>query len=737
MVESIVELKVSEALSKDVGRGIARIDPEDMKKISVEVGDIIEIKGVRITVAKVMPAFAEDRGKRIIKIDGIIRGNAKIGLDEKVQIRKIDAQPATKIILAPTLSLRGKSMAEGYIGKLLEGLPLVKGDRLRTTFIGTQPREFIVVETIPKNIPVLVHPTTEVSLKKVSKAEEKVELKISYEDIGGLGKELSRVREMIELPLKHPEIFERLGIEAPKGILLHGPPGCGKTLIARAIANEADAYFLHITGPEIMHKYYGESEARLRKIFEEGGRNAPSIIFLDEIDAIAPKREEVSGDKQVERRVVGQLLALMDGLESRGEVIVIAATNIPNVLDPALRRPGRFDREISISIPDRKGRLEILQIHTRGMPLAEDVSLEKISDLTHGFVGADLAALSREAAMACIRKILPKIEAEEYIPPEILLELEVTMHDFLEALKEVGPSVTREVFVEIPNVTWKEIGGLKEVKQELKEIIEWPTKYPQLFKYAKTRPPKGMLLYGPPGTGKTLIAKAVAHESNANFISIKGPELMSKFVGESEKGVREVFKKAKQAAPCIVFFDEIDAMTPTRDSSSGDSRVTERVLSQILTELDGLEELRGVTVLAATNRKDLLDPALIRPGRFDMLIELPVPEIKEMIEIFKVHTKGKPLDKDVNFKTLSELAQQMWSKAEEDFTGADIEAICRIASKLAIKEFLDKVNRKLKKIGKPDFKITQKHFEEALYVYKETHTEDTLGDEMAKDITKE
>ncbi|MBU4265790.1 MAG: CDC48 family AAA ATPase [Candidatus Altiarchaeales archaeon] len=732
MVE--LTLKVSEASTKDVGRGIARLDPKDMERISADVGDIVEIKGDKSTVAKVMPAFAEDRGKGIVKIDGIIRGNAQTGLGDKVRIKKVDAVDASKIVLAPTIPLHGKK-AEGYLGKLLEGLPLIKGDRARTTFMGTQPREFIVVDTKPANVPVLVHSTTAIKLKTVAEEKRGVGLKISYEDIGGLGKELSRVREMIELPLKHPEIFERVGIEAPKGVLLHGPPGCGKTLIAKAIANESEAYFLHLTGPEIMAKYYGESEARLREVFEEGSKNAPSIIFLDEIDAIAPKREEVSSEKQVEKRVVSQLLALMDGLESRGEVIVIGATNIPNALDPALRRPGRFDREIGISIPDRTARLEILQIHTRGMPLADNVDLENISDLTHGFVGADMAALCREAAMSCIRKILPQVQAEEYISPEVLLELEVRMDNFLEALREVSPSVTREVFVEIPKVIWTDIGGLEEVKQELKEIIEWPTRYPKLFEYANTRPPKGILLHGPPGTGKTLLAKAVANESNANFISIKGPELMSKWVGESEKGVREVFKKAKQVSPCIVFFDEIDAMTPSRGSGAGDAHVTERVLSQLLTELDGLEELREVTVIAATNRKDLLDSALIRPGRFDMLIELPVPDKDAILQIFGVHTGGKPLGNDVNFKALAELAKKLWSKTEEDFTGADIEAVCRIASKLAIKEFINEVGKSSKKLEKPDFKIKMKHFEDALYSYKETHTESSLADEMVDDLT--
>lgn len=727
-------LRVSEAYSKDVGRGIARLDPIDMERISAEVGDIVEIKGNKTTVAKIMPMFPEDRGKKIIKIDGIIRGNAQTGIGDKIEIKKTDAITARKILLAPTMPLHDRK-AEGYLGKLLEGLPMIKGDRVRTTFIGTQSREFIVVDTNPRNLPVLVHSTTAIELREPK--GEKIGFKISYEDIGGLGKEISRIREMIELPLKHPEVFERIGIEAPKGVLLHGPPGCGKTLIAKAIASETEAYFLHITGPEIMAKYYGESEARLREVFGEANKNSPSIIFLDEIDAIAPKREDVGSEKQVEKRVVSQLLALMDGLESRGRVIVIGATNIPNALDPALRRPGRFDREISIPIPDRKARLEILQIYTRGMPLADNVDLEKIPDLTHGFVGADLAALCREAAMSCIRRILPRIQEEEYIPPEILLGLEVKMDNFLEALKEVSPSVTREVFVEIPDVRWDDIGGLEDIKQELREIIDWPMKYPKLFEYAKTRPPKGILLYGCPGTGKTLIAKAVASESNANFISIKGPELMSKWVGESEKGVREIVKKAKQVAPSIIFFDEIDAMTPSRCSGAGEAHVTERVLSQLLTELDGLEELRGVIVLAATNRKDLLDPALIRPGRFDMLIELPVPDKEEIVKIFRVHSREKPLSNDVNFEKLADIAKNLWNNAKEDFTGADIEAVCRMASKLAIKEFIENSRNISKKMENPDFKIEMKHLEDALYIYKEMHTESGLADEMTEDMIKE
>lgn len=701
-----LNLRVSEASIRDVGRGIARIDPEDMKKISTEIGDIIEIHGKKITVAKVMPTFIEDRKNGIIKIDGITRNNARVGLDEVVGIEKSkDVKIAERIVLSPVTSIGGEIPSK-YIGKLLEGLPLVKDDRIRTTFIGNQPREFIVLETRPANIPVLIDLNTVINLKD-TKTKEKVGVKITYEDIGGLSKDIRRIREMIELPLKHPELFEKLGIEAPNGVLLHGPPGCGKTLIAKAVANETDTHFLHINGPEIMHKFYGESEARLREVFAEASKNSPSIIFIDEIDAIAPKREGVSEEKQVEKRVVGQLLALMDGLESRGKVIVIGATNIPNVLDPALRRPGRFDREICISIPDRNSRLEIINIHTRGMPLAKNVSLEKIADITHGFVGADLAALCRESAMACIRKILPKIETDNYIPPEMLLNLEVSMDDFIDALRDVNPSVLREVFVEIPDVKWDEIGGLEEIKTRLQEFIEWPMKYPQIFEYAKTKSPRGILLYGPPGTGKTLIAKAIANESGSNFISIKGPELISKFLGESERGIREIFKKAKQSSPCIIFFDEIDAIASKR-GNIGDSGLCDRILSQLLTEIDGLEELKGVTVLAATNRIDIIDPAILRPGRFDILIELHYPNSKEILETFKVHTRGKPLGNDVNFSLLIKTMEDISSKDGKKFNGADIESICRTASYDAMREFIISGNKKI------DFKIIQKHFENAL-----------------------
>jgi transitional endoplasmic reticulum ATPase len=598
---AVLTLRVAEAKPRDVGRSIARLDPHDLEKIGAEVGDIIQVEGKRKTAAKVMPAYPEDRGKSLIQMDGLLRGNAQVSLDEKVTVQKTSFLPADKIVLNPLTLARSISRERDtrYIGTLLDGLPLVEGDTIRANLFGTRSQDFTVISAVPKGV-VLIHTRTKIEVKGKAEASA-VNSKISYEDIGGLGKELHRIREMVELPLKYPQVFERLGIDPPKGVLLHGPPGCGKTLIARAVANETAAYFTHITGPEIMGKFYGESEGRLRSVFEEAKTNAPAILFIDEIDAIAPKREDMGGEKQVERRVVAQLLALMDGLESRGEIIVIGATNIPNSLDPALRRPGRFDREIAISIPDQKGRLEIIQIHTRGMPLAQDVNLERLSQITHGFVGADLEALSREAAMNALRKIMPGIDFQlDKIPYETLLHLEVTMNDFSEALKEVEPTAIREVFVEIPDVNWGNVGGLGEVKQKLVEAVEWPLRYPQLFQEANVKPPKGILLSGSPGTGKTLVAKALAHESEVNFISIKGPELMSKYVGESERGVREVFRKAKQASPCILFFDEFDSLVPERGLGEN-SQVTERVISQFLTELDGLEELKGVLVLAATS----------------------------------------------------------------------------------------------------------------------------------------
>jgi transitional endoplasmic reticulum ATPase len=693
-------LKVAEAKTKDVGRGIVRVDPQDLEKMAVELGDIVEIEGKRKAVARVMPAYPEDRGKSLIQMDGLLRGNAQISLDEKINIRKTEGSPAEKIILSHlTLvkSIKGAGDAK-YIGTLLDGLPLIEGDTIRANLFGTRSQDFLVINTVPKGA-VVIRSNTKIEIKEKGEAKARG-AKIAYEDIGGLQKELQRVREMIELPLKYPQIFERLGIDPPKGVLLHGPPGCGKTLIARAVAHETDAYFTHITGPEIMGKFYGESEGRLRSVFEEAKSHAPSILFIDEIDAIAPKREEMGGEKQVERRVVAQLLALMDGLESRGEVIVIGATNIPNSIDPALRRPGRFDREIAISIPDQRGRLQILDIHTRGMPLAQDVSLDKLAQVTHGFVGADLEALCREAAMNSLRRIMPNIDYQlDEIPYDSLLKLEVTMNDFREALKEVEPSAIREVFVEVPDVKWEDVGGLEDIKQKLVEAVVWPLKYAELFQQSNTKPAKGILLSGPPGTGKTLVAKALANESEVNFISVKGPEIMSKYIGESEKGVREVFRKAKQASPCIIFFDEFDSLVPER-GLAGDSQVAERVISQFLTELDGLEELKGVLVLASTNRKDLIDPAILRPGRFDFIIDLPLPDEKARLAIFKVHVRGKPVTDEVNIELLA--------RESENLSGADIFAVCHEASMTAIGEYINSgaFNGKMK--------ITKKHFETAI-----------------------
>ena len=671
-----LKLKVTEALSKDVGRALVRMGPEDLKKLQVAIGDIVEVSGKRKTVCKAMPAYKELRGQSRVQLDGITRENAGAGLGEFVQVRKTSCRPATAVVLTPT-TVTPSSRDLDYIGSLLDGLPTLEGDRIRATLFGSRSADFKVESTTPKG-PVLINPTTRLMIGK-ERAEE-VRRAISYEDIGGLKSQLQRIREMIELPLRYPEVFQTLGIDAPKGVLLHGPPGCGKTLIARAIAHETEANFFAVSGPEIIHKFYGESEAHLRKIFEEAGRKGPSIVFLDEIDAIAPQREKVVGD--VEKRVVAQLLALMDGLTRRQNVVVIAATNIPNALDPALRRPGRFDREITIPIPDRNGRLEILEIHSRGMPLAEDVNMPRLAEITHGFVGADLEALCREAAMICLRRIMPNIDfAMNHIPYEQLTELEVHMDDFLAALREVEPSAIREVFVEIPDVRWQDVGGLEAVKQRLIEAVEWPLKYSQLFKQAGTRPPKGILVTGPPGCGKTLLAKAVATESRVNFISVKGPALLSKYVGESEKGVREVFHKARLAAPCIIFFDEIDALVPMRSSGSSDSHVAERVLSQFLAELDGIEELKGVVVLGATNRPDMLDPAVLRPGRFDALVEIPVPEEMDRREIFAVHLRGKPLAKGISPADLA--------GRSEGFSGADIASVCNQAALCAVRRAVE------------------------------------------------
>ena len=714
-------LKVKEALSKDVGRVIARIDPEDLKVLGVEVGEIVEIEGKRKTAAKLMPCYADERGKKIIQIDGIARDNADIGLDDKVKVRKVDSKSANKITLS---SLTVSTAHQGdqdtkYIGSLVAGLPVMKGDKIRTTLFGTRACDFKVEDTIPSGV-VVIGSSTLIRMETRGKGSDDKEAaegkhaKISYEDIGGLGIQIQRIREMVELPLRFPEVFERLGIQPPKGVFFYGPPGCGKTLIARAVANETDAYFISMSGPECMGKFYGEAEQRLRSLFEDAKAHAPAIIFIDEIESIAPKREDMGAEKQVERRVVAQLLSLMDGLESRGQVIVMAATNVPNLIDPALRRPGRFDREMSIPIPDKNGRLEILQIHTRGMPLAEGVSIEKLAEITHGYVGADLEALAREAAMSALRKILPKIDFEmAEIPYETLMKLEVDMNNFLEAMKEIEPSAIREVFVEVPDVKWSDVGGLEDIKKRLMETVEWPLKYGELFKKAGTNPPKGIMLYGPPGTGKTLLAKAVASESGVNFISIKGPQLVSKYVGESEKGIREIFRKAKQASPCILFFDEMDAIVPLR--SGGDSsHVSERVISQFLTELDGIEELKGVLVLGATNRLDLVDKAVLRPGRFDLLLELPIPDEKTRLEIYKIHTKEKPLDNDVDLKKFAAEA--------DNFTGAEIESVIRSASILSMRDFLEKEKGKISEEKLKSFTIKKRFFDEAVKIIKKRDT---------------
>src|ERR671916_171867 len=696
-----IMLKVGEANTRDVGRKIARIDPKVAQEISLATGDAIEISSGRAkTTVLNWPAYSQDYGKGLIRIDGYARNKLGVGINDTVDIKKVQAKDAQSITLAPTEPLRILG-AEEYLASFLEGQLVTRGDTIPLNIMG-QRVNLVVVSTNPSG-PVIINNSTQVTVseetaKAIAATREQAVPTITYEDIGGLRDEVTKVREMIELPLRHPELFKRLGVEAPKGVILHGPPGTGKTLLAKAVANETNANFYTIGGPEIMSKYYGESEERLRNVFQDAEKNAPSIIFIDEIDSIAPKREEVSGE--VERRIVAQLLSLMDGMSSRGKVVVIGATNRVNAIDPALRRPGRFDREIEIGVPDRNGRLEILQIHTRGMPLAKDVNLEKLADISHGFVGADLQSLSKEAGIGALRKILPEIDlSSESIPVETLRKIIVTMQDFMDVVKEMEPSAMREVFVEVPDVQWEDIGGLSSIKQELQEAVEWPLKYQGVFTYADAVPPKGILLYGPPGTGKTLIAKAAANESEANFISIKGPELLSKWVGESEKGVREVFRKARQAAPCVVFFDELDAIAPRRGGSEGDSHVTERVISQMLTEMDGLEDLKGVVVIGATNRPDIIDEALLRPGRFDRTLEVPVPDKEARKQIFHIHTKKKPLDSDVNLDKLLEMTEGM--------TGADIAALVNAAAMSAIKEHVrQKSDTKLR--------ISMKHFETAL-----------------------
>jgi len=657
-------LRVAEARSKDAGRSIARIDSAVMEALGLTAGDVVEVIGKKRTAAIVWPGLPEDTNRGIVRIDGTVRRNAQVGIDDRIAVRKVIAKDAVKVTVAPTVPLRIVG-GEEYLKHMLEGRVLVKGDIVEVNTLEGRI-DLVVTNASPVADALLVKRSTEFVVSEKPASETPSVPRVSYEDIGGLQDEVKRVREMIELPLRHPEVFERLGVEAPKGVLLHGPPGTGKTLLARAVASETNANFVTIGGPEIMSKYHGESEEHLREIFKQAQENAPTILFIDEIDSIAPKREEVTGE--TERRVVAQLLSLMDGLKSRGKVVVIGATNRPDALDPALRRPGRFDREIEIGVPDRDGRLEILQIHTRGMPLAEDVDLEKYANLTHGYVGADLSALAKEAAMLSLRRILPDLNLEEEsIPAEVLNRIVVTNDDFRGALREMQPSSMREVMVERPDVHWTDIGGLEVAKRELREAVEWPLKFGKLFDRMGAVPPKGVLLYGPPGTGKTMLAKAVATESEANFISVKGPEFLSKWVGESEKAVRETFRKARQAAPCVIFMDEIDSIAPSRGGGEADSHVTERVISQLLTEMDGLEGLQDVVVVAATNRIDMLDEALLRPGRFDRLVKVPQPDLEARKQILSIHTAKKPLADDVD---LAELARRT-----EGFNGADLAAV--------------------------------------------------------------
>jgi len=707
MSQNVLTLKVLEAYTRDVGRGVARIDYDSMDALNASTGDVIEIKGKRRTVAKCLPLYPSDEGKGIIRIDGLGRNNSGIAIGDTITVRKIKAVAAEKVVVAPLEAI--PPIDERYLADALESVPLIKGDNVMVPYFGGR-LTFQVIGVTPAADAVLVTQKTVFHIAEKGETLRGVP-QVTYEDIGGLTDEIKKVREMIELPLRHPEIFEKLGIEAPKGVLLYGPPGTGKTLLAKAVANESNAHFISISGPEIMSKFYGESEARLREIFKEAREKAPSIIFVDEIDSIAPKREEVTGE--VERRVVSQMLSLMDGLEARGKVIVISATNRPNAIDPALRRPGRFDREIEIKVPDKKGRKDILMIHTRNMPLSDDVDIEKYASITHGYVGADLEYLCKEAAMKCIRRLLPELNLEEEkIPPETLDKLIVKGEDFNKAAIEVTPSGMREVFIENPDVKWDDVGGLADVKRELQEAVEWPMKYPALYEKLGHKMPRGILLHGPSGTGKTLLAKAVATESEANFVSVRGPELLSKWVGESERGIREIFRRARQASPCVIFFDEVDSIAPIR-GAGGETAVTERVVSQLLTELDGMENLRGVVVLAATNRADMIDPALLRPGRFDKIIQIPLPDKDSRKSILKINSRNipiimEPTDPDfVNFDKLSEMTDGM--------SGADVAAIANTAVSLVIHHYLDKTpdEKEVEKTAS-NAKVTMKHFEEAV-----------------------
>jgi transitional endoplasmic reticulum ATPase len=753
MTDKTIQLKVVEAMQDDVYKGIARIDAEVMRELGIKKGDIILIKGGRETVAIVDRAYPADIGERIIRIDGILRKNSKSGIGDLVSVSKAEVKEAKKIVIAPAqkdILVQGdpESLKKGLLGRaVIKGDIVVLGGVQRRRDVmsefgdlndifgdlnslfgglsgfeglgnfggGVTQLKFLIVSTTP-NQPVIISENTEVSLnsKAVEISDEKIP-EITYEDIGGLSEEIKKIRELVEIPMKHPEIFERLGIEPPKGILLHGPPGTGKTLLAKAVANESEANFILLNGPEIMSKFYGESEKKIRDIFDEAEKTAPAIIFIDEIDAIAPKREEVQGE--VERRVVSQLLTMMDGLKSRGKVVVIGATNRINAIDEALRRPGRFDREIEISVPSKEGRLQILKIHTRNMPFDKNVNLEEIASLTHGFVGADLQALTKETAMVVLRRLLPQmnLDKEEKISQEILEKLIIKQEDFFEALKVVRPSAMREVLVETPNVSWDDVGGLNKIKEELKEAVEWPIRNPEVFKRMGIKPSKGILLYGPPGTGKTLLAKAVAKESEANFIQVKGPSLLSMWVGKSEEGMRKVFERARQVAPCIIFFDEIDALASKRGMEQG-TKVTERVLNQMLAEMDGLEDLKEVIVIGATNRPDMLDSALLRPGRFDKILLVNAPEEKERLSILKIHTKNMPLGE--NEKLLEEKEKEEFlkdiAKQTEGYTGADLEAVVREAAYFALRE---NINSNI---------VTKKNFEQALEKIKPSVTKSTI-----------
>lgn len=717
-----MKLTVKPLKQKDAGRGLAAIDRAAMAELGLENGDYILIEGDGRAVARIWPGYPEDEGQGVIRIDGRLRQEANVGIDDNVTVEAADVNPAKQVTVALPQNLRIRGNIGPHIRDKLSGQAVTTGQNVPFS-LGLGPLSSQSGQRIPLKIAdtdpdgtVVVTDSTEIQVSE-KPAEQITESggggtsageatpSVRYEDIGGLDSELEQVREMIELPMRHPELFQQLGIEPPKGVLLHGPPGTGKTLMAKAVANEIDAHFTNISGPEIMSKYYGESEEQLREVFEEASENAPAIVFVDEIDSIAPKRGDTSGD--VERRVVAQLLSLMDGLDERGDVIVIGATNRVDALDPALRRGGRFDREIEIGVPDKEGRKEILQVHTRGMPLVEGINLDRYAENTHGFVGADIESLTKEAAMNALRRIRPELDLEaDEIDAEILESMQVTEADFKDALKDVTPSAMREVFVEVPDTTWESVGGLENTKERLRETIQWPLEYPEVFEQMDMQAAKGVLLYGPPGTGKTLMAKAIANEAQSNFISIKGPELLNKYVGESEKGVREVFEKARSNAPTVVFFDEIDSIAGERGTRMGDSGVGERVVSQLLTELDGLEQLEDVVVIATTNRPDLIDSALLRPGRLDRHVHVPVPDEDARRAILEVHTRNKPLADDID---LAELA------AETDgYVGADIEALCREASMAATREFINSVTPEEAATSVGNVRVTSEHFEEAL-----------------------